>query len=212
MNACAQVVEQGRAALPPMEERSVHVTLHAEFRGCPVRVDPGRGSHMLRQTEKGVQSELGRSQGKAVKATSVELFVGVMEVVEGCMDCSLVYMADRRGRDRERKHSWERLDTIYCMRTGGRVEAVKRLSNVRRMPERRASPHSTRAGTAGQAGRQDWAGLGRNGEVASLNPRKAGGPRRTLGARRGEGRGGDGGMVRMNWEAGTRSRPFPTAP
>lgn len=45
---------------------------------------------MLRQTEKGVQSELGRSQGKGHEGDVVVLFVGgVGGGMEGCMDCSL---------------------------------------------------------------------------------------------------------------------------
>lgn len=94
-----------KVALPPAEVRSLHVTLHIAFRGCPVRVDPCRGSHMLRQTEKGVQSELGRSQGKAMRATSLYCLWGGGGL-EGCMDSGL-HGRSQKGRDRERKHSWE---------------------------------------------------------------------------------------------------------
>lgn len=86
-----------KVALPPVEVRSPHATLHIEFRGCPVRVDPGRGSHMLRQTEKGVQSEFGRSQGKAVRATSWYCLWGGGGVWRAAWIA--VYMADLRGRD-----------------------------------------------------------------------------------------------------------------
>lgn len=81
----------------------MHVTLHIAFRGRPVVVDPCRGSHMLRQTEKGVQSESGRSQGKSMTETSLYCLWG-----GGGLHGLHFYMAELKGRERERrKHSWE---------------------------------------------------------------------------------------------------------
>lgn len=96
-----------------------------------------------------------------------------------------------------------RLDTIYCNASRRKTgEAVKRLSNPRYTPG--LSPPSPshrriRAGTAGQAG------LGRNGEASSFQSSKGRGSSPDT-----WGRGGR--MVRTNWEAGARSRPFPRGP
>lgn len=148
--------------------RSVHVTLHIVPRGCPVRVDPCRGSHMLRQTEKGVQSELGRSQGQGHEDDVVVVFVGVGGGMEGCMDCSLHGGSQRAGTG-ERKHSWGRLDTIYCMRPARRV----RLSSGCQTSDtcqRRGLLSPQLRGRHGKAGRtgQDWAGMERGGRGGFL--------------------------------------------
>lgn len=54
---------------------------------------------MLRQTEKGVQSEFGRSQGKAVRATSWYCLWGGGDVWRAAWIAVYIYMADLRGRD-----------------------------------------------------------------------------------------------------------------
>lgn len=214
VSACAQVQWLMRkVALPPAEVRSLHVTLHIAFRGCPVWVDPCRGSHMLRQTEKGVQGELGRSQAKAMTATSLYCLWGGGGL-EGCMDSGL-HGRSQKGRDRERKHSWGRLDTIYCMRPGRRVRlssgcqtsdtCQRRGLEVSLSPQHQA-PGQARQGRPGRgwAGMERWLppDLGKQGVLAGHFGAEA----------RGQEGWGDGGMVRMNWEGGTRSRPFPTAP
>lgn len=107
---------------------------------------------MLRQTEKGVQSELGRSQGKGHEGDVVVLFVGgLVEVWRAAWIAVYIMGADLKGRDRgEEAFSGKiRHNILHASRKTG--EAVKRLSNVRHMPETKVpSPHSVRAGTARQ--------------------------------------------------------------
>lgn len=106
------------------------------------------------------------------------------------MDCS-IYTADLKGRDRGEEAFLGKIrhNILHASRKTG--EAVKRLSDVRHMPETR-SLVPTAPGQARQ-GRQDRAGMER------AAPREAGGPRRTHGLegeRGGEGRGGEGGWAR----------------
>lgn len=80
-----------KVALPPGEVRGIQPSLHIASRVYPVREDPCRGSHMLRQTRKGGPERVGTKPREGHEGDVVVLFVGWWRCVEGCMDCSLVW-------------------------------------------------------------------------------------------------------------------------
>lgn len=121
---------------------------------------------MLRQTEKGVQGELGRSQGMAMRAASMYLLSAGWRWrwryggPHGLR--SQEYMAGIGG-----EAFLGRLDTIYCNASRRKTgEAVKRLSNPRYTPELSPPPpspppppaHPGRHCKAGRTG-QEWGGV-----------------------------------------------------
>lgn len=116
-----------------------------------------------------------------------------------------VYTADLKGRDRGEEAFLGKIRHNILHASSRRTgEAVKRLSDVRHMPETRSScPHSSRAGTARQAG------PGRNGESSTSGSR---GSSPGTWARGGEERGGEERVdgpdgVRMNWVGGRYQIP-----
>lgn len=122
---------------------TIHQVLHIASRGCPVREDPCRGSHMLRQTRKGGPEQVwtrlrerprGRRRrtacGVVVEGKRVWRAGGLHGLWAGLWIVWVLLLCCTWAGRGSTFLAQDYLDNI--LQTG---EAVKRLSNVRHMPE-----------------------------------------------------------------------------